>query len=82
MARIKINDLPKDVKISKEEMKRVLGGIGTWPTPERPSGSLRLPKPTDGLNPKESDGLVPKETGGLVPKETGGLKIETVPLPE
>jgi len=26
MARIKINDLPKDMKISKEEMKNVVGG--------------------------------------------------------
>lgn len=26
MARIKITDLPKDMKISKEEMKKVLGG--------------------------------------------------------
>jgi hypothetical protein len=35
MVRIKIKDLPKDKKISKEEMRRVLGGIGTWPTPEK-----------------------------------------------
>lgn len=27
MARIKINDLPQDVKISKEEMKKVFGGM-------------------------------------------------------
>ena len=26
MARIKINDLPKDTKISKEELKRIRGG--------------------------------------------------------
>ncbi len=26
MARIKIEDLPKDMKISKEEMKKVVGG--------------------------------------------------------
>ena len=26
MARIKINDSPRDMKISKEEMKKVLGG--------------------------------------------------------
>ena len=26
MARIKIKDLPKDMKISKEEMKKVVGG--------------------------------------------------------
>ena len=36
MARIKISDLPKDMKISKVEMKKILGGVGTWPTPERP----------------------------------------------
>lgn len=27
MARIKIKDLPKDMKISKEEMRKVFGGI-------------------------------------------------------
>ena len=27
MARIKIKDLPKDMKISKEEMKRIMGGL-------------------------------------------------------
>ena len=27
MARIKIKDLPKDQKITKEEMKKVVGGI-------------------------------------------------------
>ena len=36
MARTRIEDLPKDMEISKTEMKRILGGIGTWPTPERP----------------------------------------------
>ncbi|NLT95540.1 MAG: hypothetical protein GXW85_08460 [Clostridia bacterium] len=30
MARIKIVDIPKDLKISKEEMKKVLGGAETW----------------------------------------------------
>lgn len=34
--RIRIHDLPRDMKISREEMKKVLGGIGTWPTPESP----------------------------------------------
>lgn len=33
--RIEIKDLPKNMKISREEMKRVMGGIGTWPTPEK-----------------------------------------------
>ncbi len=28
MARIKIEELPKDLKISKEEMKNVLGAMG------------------------------------------------------
>ncbi len=27
MARIKITDLPKDLKTSKEEMKKVMGGL-------------------------------------------------------
>jgi hypothetical protein len=29
MARIKIKDLPKDMKISREEMKNITGGIST-----------------------------------------------------
>jgi hypothetical protein len=31
MARIKIKDLPKDRKITKEEMKRIHGGISSEP---------------------------------------------------
>ena len=27
MARIKIKDIPKDMKITKEEMKRIIGGL-------------------------------------------------------
>ena len=36
MARIKIKDLPKDPKISREEMKRISGGI----LPPPPSVSI------------------------------------------
>jgi hypothetical protein len=32
MARIKIKDLPKDRKISKEEMKKIKGGVIVNPT--------------------------------------------------
>ncbi len=45
MAKIKITDLPKDVKVSKEEMKKVLGGAFGSPRafvgfgiPSRPRG--------------------------------------------
>jgi hypothetical protein len=31
MARIKIKDLPKDMKITKEQMKRIQGGISSEP---------------------------------------------------
>jgi hypothetical protein len=31
VARIKIKDLPRDKKITKEEMKRILGGISSEP---------------------------------------------------
>jgi len=41
MARIKIQDLPGDVKISQDEMKKVLGGIDTVPLPDMPSLFLR-----------------------------------------
>jgi hypothetical protein len=34
--RIKIEDLPKDMKITPEEMRKVLGGIDTVPLPEMP----------------------------------------------
>jgi hypothetical protein len=30
--RIKIKDLPRDMKVSREEMKKVLGGAYTLPT--------------------------------------------------
>ena len=33
MARIKIKDLPKNKKISKEEMKKVFGGFNPQPEP-------------------------------------------------
>jgi hypothetical protein len=36
MTRIKIQDLPKDMKISKDQMRKVLGGIDTAPLPEMP----------------------------------------------
>jgi hypothetical protein len=36
MARIKIKDLPKDKKISKAEMKKVMGGAIFNPQPEPP----------------------------------------------
>jgi len=38
MAKIKIVDLPKDKKISEEEMKKVLGGISdpSFPKPRPP----------------------------------------------
>ncbi len=35
MARIKIKDLPKDKKISREEMKKVLGGFNPQPDPPK-----------------------------------------------
>jgi len=33
MARIKIKDLPKDIQISQQEMKNVLGGVNPIPSP-------------------------------------------------
>jgi len=40
--RIEIKDLPKDMKVSREEMRKIMGGIGTWPTPEKPVYSSPL----------------------------------------
>ena len=36
MARIKIKDLPRDKKITKEEMKRIQGGISSEPVYGKP----------------------------------------------
>ena len=36
MTRIKILDLPRDVKISQDEMRKVFAGIDTVPLPEMP----------------------------------------------
>ncbi len=47
MARIKITDLPQDIQISREEMKKVFGGI-------RPDdGGLINPEQFEFLNPNE-----------------------------
>jgi hypothetical protein len=35
--RIKIKDLPKDMKVSREEMRKISGGIDTVPLPEKPA---------------------------------------------
>ena len=41
MAKIRINDLPKDVKVSKDEMKKVFGGVPyNAPIGAAPAGQL------------------------------------------
>ena len=37
MARIKIKDLPRDRKIGKEELEKIMGGGGINPQPEPPA---------------------------------------------
>jgi len=51
MARIKINDLSTDVLISKEEMKRVFGGLtlGTTTTFLTPTLSTIEPDPWENI---------------------------------
>ncbi len=54
MARITIKDLPKEIKISKEEMKRTFGGLTsskrkTIPTGIRFSDVLRRDNPIGGI---------------------------------
>jgi len=54
MARIKIKDLPRDRKISKEEMKKVIGGFN--PQPEPPAKIYYFnPNP---LNPLITKGII------------------------
>jgi hypothetical protein len=48
MARIKIEDLPADQKISKEEMKKVMGGVYTY------SWASSLPVPLPSPSPDYS----------------------------
>jgi len=57
MARIKIKDLAKDMKISSEEMKRVKGGIDLRINPD-PSSSMdygRLPTTTNPIAPDSKE---------------------------
>jgi len=53
MARIKINDLSTDVVISKEEMKKVFGGLyfGTMST-IAPTLSISIVRPNPYLDPQ------------------------------
>ena len=57
MVRIKITDLPRDKKITKQEMKKVMGGFN--PQPEPPGrlsrGSIYNPSL---LNPRINPGLL------------------------
>jgi len=53
MARIKIKDLPKDQKISKEEMKKIKGGVIVNPTLKLKS---KLTEPFDGKLIEPFDG--------------------------
>ena len=48
MAKIKIEDLPADQKISKEEMKKVMGGVYTF------SWASSLPVPLPSPSPDYS----------------------------
>ena len=66
MARIKIKDLPKDAKISKEELKRIKGGTfgaylqldgrsQTWMPPEPLGyGKIEIGETTVGWDPGDS----------------------------
>jgi hypothetical protein len=36
-------DLPKGMKVTREEMRKIMGGIGTWPTPEKTAGYITYP---------------------------------------
>ena len=66
MKRVRIKDLAKEMEISKEEMRDVLGGIGTWPTPEMPM----------------LDYYRATQAKVFTRSRPGYLFIDTVPLPE
>ena len=71
MARIKITDLPKNVQISREEMKKVFGGAAksltqVYANPLELTGSF---VPGDRLNPGQLVGLEP-DPWSLKPSNT------------
>ena len=78
MARIRIEDLPKDMKISKEDMQMVVGGAVDC--------SFKI----DGVPGKSANECYTQDTpGGWIDallgqagKETVLFPIETIPLPE
>ena len=58
MARIKINDLPKDMKISRKELGRIFGGRGTNPPVEESEYGGTINDKLDGFvdaNPDKVD---------------------------
>jgi|APFre7841882590_1041340.scaffolds.fasta_scaffold174897_1 hypothetical protein len=54
MTRIKILDLPRDMKVSEAEMRKVMGGIDTVPLPDMPSLLFRRFSPPSSLASKLS----------------------------
>jgi hypothetical protein len=61
MARIKIKDLPKDQKVSKEEMKKIKGGVIVNPTLKFKS---KLTEPFDGKLTEPIDGKLIEPVDG------------------
>jgi hypothetical protein len=51
MARIKVHDLQRDAKLSKEDQRRVRGAGFYFLQPTRPSIEYRLPIPRPNFNP-------------------------------
>lgn len=49
MARIKLNDLPKDMDLSKEDMKKAMGGALVAPFSRPRSSIIPTGPPPDGL---------------------------------
>ncbi len=62
MARIKIKDLPKDMKVGKEEMRKIVGGIA------RSTGKFSL---TPKLYGSGDDGCEPEIEYYFAPSEVG-----------
>jgi hypothetical protein len=69
MTRIKIKDLPKNMKISRADLEKIRGGIETVPLPEI-RGSVSI-----GTWPTP-------EISFFKPIKQDWDKIDTVPLPE
>ena len=88
MARIKINDLPKTMKISRQDLRRITGGsavhkadtsLMAFPqvclTPVEPSGPIPTPYASDAASSAGSKSISVKTSAGVFIKGEGPSEV-------